>query len=57
MTAENEWRQQKEKTVENKMSGESYVRKNIIYKAQFLKKTYIQYKQTKSGQKTVKWEF
>lgn len=38
MTAENECRQQKEKTVENKMSAESYVR-NIICKAQFKKKT------------------
>lgn len=37
MIAENECRQQKEKTVENKMSGESYV-KNIICKAQFKKK-------------------
>lgn len=57
MTAENEWRQQEEKTAENKMSGESYVKKTIICKAQIFKKTYIQYKQVKSGHKTVKWEF
>lgn len=37
MTAENEWRQQKEKTVENKMSGEIYVKKSIICKARFKK--------------------
>lgn len=57
MTAENEWRQQKEKTVENKMRGENYVRKSVICKAQFFLKTYIQYKQVKDGQKMVKWEF
>lgn len=33
MTAENEWRQQKE----NKMSGEIHVKKSIICKARFKK--------------------
>lgn len=31
-------KQQKEKTTENKMSGESYLKKSIICKALFLKK-------------------
>lgn len=57
MTAENEWRQQKEKTVENKMRGENYVRKRVICKAQFFLKTYVQYEQIKDGQKIVKREF
>lgn len=57
MTAENEWRQQKEKTVENKMRGENYVRKSVICKAPFFLKTYVQYEQIKDGQKIVKWEF
>lgn len=33
MAAGNEWRQQKEKTTENKICGESYLRKTIICKA------------------------
>jgi len=35
MAAENEWRQQKEKTTEN-TSGERYLRKSIICKALFI---------------------
>lgn len=39
----------KKKTLENRMSGESYVKKSVIFKPQFFFKTYIQCELIKSG--------